>query len=302
MNDQEISERAMRYLNEVATRGGVRAAADALGVNPSVISRQIAMLERVIRIPLLARQGRTVEVTEVGRILVEFHRDQRRRTRQLQAQLAEYRDLERGRIAIGVGEGFVEGLVTGALRRFSVKHPHIAIDLRSGSTSDIAAMVRDDVVDIGLCVGVAREPGCNVRAFPAGPLCAVMTPAHPLASFRKVPLAELARHQLIFMASQFAVQEHLQAMFDAEGLTLVPTYRCDLFSAAQALAAAGLGVAFMSASAARGRIEQGQLVATPLDHPIARAFGSQLMRRTGRRLSPASEHLWKQLIRGASAA
>ncbi|PTB19721.1 LysR family transcriptional regulator [Trinickia symbiotica] len=295
MTKDPLDSRAVAYLHEVATHGGVRAAADALGVNASVVSRQIAMLERTLRIPLLARQGRSVSVTEVGRMLVEFHREQARRIRQLRVQLDEYRNLERGRIAVGVGEGFVEGFITGALRRFSVKHPHITIDIRSGTTPAIVAMLRNDEVDIGLCVDAGREPGCKIRTFALGPLCAVATPDHPIAALSKVSLAALAQYRLIFMASHFTVQEHMQSMLDAEGLTLVPAYRCDLFSAAQALAAAGLGVAFMSAAAARRRIEQAQLVAVPLDHPIARNFRSQLMTRSARRLSPAADHLWKQL-------
>lgn len=228
-------------------------------------------------------------------MLVEFHRERERRVGQLRAQLDEYRELERGRIAVGVGEGFVEGFITGALHRFSVKHPHITIDIRSGTTAEIVAMVRNDEVDMGLCVGAGREPGCKVRTFALGPLCAVATPDHPIGAMSKVPLAALTQYRLIFMARHFAVQEHMEAMLDAEGVTLVPAYRCDLFSAAQALAAAGLGVAFMSASAARRRIEQAQLVAVPLDHPVARNFRSQLMARSARRLSPAADHLWKQL-------
>ncbi|GLU32080.1 LysR family transcriptional regulator [Trinickia caryophylli] len=295
MNTDPLNSRAVTYLYEVAVQGGVRAAAEALAVNPSVVSRQIALLERTLRMPLLTRQGRTVVVTEVGQMLVDFHRDRQRGTRQLHAQLAEYRGLERGRITVAVGEGFVEGFVTGALQRFSLKHPHISIDIRSGSTSAVVAMVRNDEVDIGLCVGAGREPGCKTRTFSLGPLCAVMTPDHALAGTSKVQPSALAGHRLIFMASHFAVQEHLQAMLDAEALTLAPAYRCDLFSTAQTLAAAGLGIAFMSAAAARRRIEEKQLVAVPLDHPIARNFRSQLMTRSGRRLPPAADHLWKQL-------
>lgn len=232
MNTDPLNSRAVTYLYEVAVQGGVRAAAEALAVNPSVVSRQIALLERTLRMPLLTRQGRTVVVTEVGQMLVDFHRDRQRGTRQLHAQLAEYRGLERGRITVAVGEGFVEGFVTGALQRFSLKHPHISIDIRSGSTSAVVAMVRNDEVDIGLCVGAGREPGCKTRTFSLGPLCAVMTPDHALAGTSKVQPSALAGHRLIFMASHFAVQEHLQAMLDAEALTLAPAYRCDLFSTA----------------------------------------------------------------------
>ncbi|WP_322013476.1 LysR family transcriptional regulator [Paraburkholderia sp. J12] len=303
MNPDPLNSRAVAYLCEVASQGGVRAAAEALDVNASVVSRQIALLERTLRMPPLTRQGRNVGVTEVGRMLVEFHRDQQRAVKQLHAQLDEYRHLERGRITVASGEGFIEGFVTGALHRFSVKHPHITIDIRSGSTAEVMTMLRNDEADIGLCVaGPGRQPGCRTRTFPLGPLCAVVTPNHPLAACDKVPPAQLVSHRLIFMPDDFGMQMQLQTMLDADGLACVPAYRCDLFSTAQALAAAGLGVAFMSAAAARRRIAEAQLVAVPLDHPIARDFRCQLTTRSGRRLSPAADHLWKQLVTSMTGA
>ncbi len=40
----DIGERPLKYLAEIAATGGVRMAAEALGVNPSVVSRQIAAM------------------------------------------------------------------------------------------------------------------------------------------------------------------------------------------------------------------------------------------------------------------
>ncbi|SDR43656.1 DNA-binding transcriptional regulator, LysR family [Burkholderia orbicola] len=302
MNIDPLNSRSVAYLCEVATYGGVRMAAEALGVNASVVSRQIALLERALRMPLLSRKGRTVAITEVGLTLVNFHREQQRRVRQLRVQLDEYRDLERGRIAVGVIEGIVEGFIESTLRRFSAKYPRVAIDIRSGSTLEIITMLRNDEIDIGLCIGAGPEPGCKVRTFALGPLCAVVAPDHPLAAYSKLPPAELVQHRLIFTSDRFAAQQTVQSMVDNEGLALAPTYRCDLFSTAQALAAAGLGVAFMSATAARRRIEEGQLVAIPLDHPIARSFHAQLLTRGGHRLSSAADHMWKQLAQAMSGS
>ena len=50
-----LHERPMSYLYEVGIQGGIRRAADMLGINPSVISRQIAQLERALELPLSYR-------------------------------------------------------------------------------------------------------------------------------------------------------------------------------------------------------------------------------------------------------
>jgi LysR family transcriptional regulator, low CO2-responsive transcriptional regulator len=292
---EEIGERPLRYLAEIAAAGGVRMAAEALGINASVISRQVAELERRLRFPLIERRGRNVVVTEIGQVLVEHYRDGQRRQRDLAARLEEYRHLKRGRVALGVGEGFIGNLIARALQRFSMTYPDILVEIRSGPTPTVLSLVRDDVVDFGLCTRTADDPAMRIHSFAARPLCALVAPSHRFARMPKVAPAELVHERLIFMTEAFGVQHFVQSLFDDARLNAIPAYRVDLFNTAQTLAAAGLGVAFMSSITARRGIDLGELVAVPIDHPIATGFSSQMVTRVGRRLSPAADHLRKQL-------
>lgn len=291
-----LSSRSLRYLHEIDLHGGVRAAADALGINASVISRQISQLERVYGVVLLERRGRGVVLTEIAQGLAEHFRENCRRDAQMLSQLEDYRGLRRGRLGIGVGEGRVETLLATVLEPFSVQFPDIMIELRSGTTAEIVAMVRDGEVDLGLCASGGSDPAIRTRTFRAASCCALVSPQHPLAGQRSVSFEQLQNERLIFMPARFNVQQYIDSIIRSDGLNLTPAYRCDQFSAAQAIAAAGLGVAFMSTDAARLYLEAGKLVPLELDHPIAREFHSQVIRRLGTRLSPAAEALWKQLI------
>jgi LysR family transcriptional regulator, low CO2-responsive transcriptional regulator len=291
----DIGDRSLRYLAEIASAGGVRMAAETLGVNASVISRQVAALERRLRFPLIERRGRNVVVTEIGQVLIDHYRDNQRRQRDLAARLEEYRHLRRGRVALGVGEGFIGNLIARALQRFSMTYPDILVEIRSGPTPAVLAMVRDDAVDIGLCARSADDPAMRIHPFAARPLCAVVAPTHRFASMTKVPPKELGNERLIFMTEAFGVQHFVQSLLDDVRLNVIPAYRVDLFNTAQTLAAAGLGVSFMSSITARRGIDLGELVAVPIDHPIAAGFASQMMTRVGRRLTPAADNLWKQL-------
>ncbi|MEX3844656.1 LysR family transcriptional regulator [Paraburkholderia sp. BR10882] len=291
----EIGERPLRYLAEIAAAGGVRMAAEALGINASVISRQVAALERRLRFPLIERRGRSVAVTEIGQVLVDHYRDGQRRQRDLAARLEEYRHLRRGRVALGVGEGFIGNLIARALQRFSMTYPDILVEIRSGPTPVVLSLVRDDVVDIGLCTRTSDDPAMRIHPFASRPLCALVAPSHRFAKMHKVAPAELASERLIFMTESFGVQHFVQSLFEDARLNVMPAYRVDLFNTAQTLAAAGLGVAFMSSITARRGIDLGELVAVPIDHPIAAGFSSQMVTRVGRRLSPAADHLRKQL-------
>src|ERR687883_151399 len=62
--------RRLRLLRELHARGTIAAVADALQFTPSAVSQQLAMLEREAGVPLLARAGRGVRLTDPALVLV----------------------------------------------------------------------------------------------------------------------------------------------------------------------------------------------------------------------------------------
>ena len=62
--------RRLRLLRELEARGTVHAAAAALDYTPSAVSQQLAVLEREAGATLLERTGRTLSLTDAGRLLV----------------------------------------------------------------------------------------------------------------------------------------------------------------------------------------------------------------------------------------
>ncbi|GAB4291593.1 MAG: LysR family transcriptional regulator [Coriobacteriia bacterium] len=65
-----LSVHRLHLLREIASRGSIAAAAEALFLTPSAISQQMATLEREVGAPVLERKGRSVRLTDAGRRLV----------------------------------------------------------------------------------------------------------------------------------------------------------------------------------------------------------------------------------------
>src|SRR3954467_104270 len=68
----EIDPRRLRVLHEVARRGGVVRAAEALHLTPSAVSQQLAQLEREVGLALIDRSQRRVALTPAGRVLAAY--------------------------------------------------------------------------------------------------------------------------------------------------------------------------------------------------------------------------------------
>ncbi|MBB5503563.1 LysR family transcriptional regulator [Paraburkholderia sp. MM5384-R2] len=295
--EEGISERTLEYLGAVAKHGGMRQAAESLGVNVSTISRQIASAERHLRLALVSRRGRSISLTQVGVAAVEYGHERARHAKRFRAQLAEYRDLRRGHVTLAVGEGLVGSLISVVLKRFHQKYPDIVMDIRTGPLPDLIRMVRDDEADICVSIGTSRDPLLNARLFQREPLCAIVPASHPLASMASVRIEDLVHGPLIFMSGKFAAQGYVNAMFWDADLSVSPAFTCDLFTVASSLVAQNLGIAFMTKWAAKEKVDAGLVVAVPIQHPIANTFERYVATRVGRRLSPAASFLCREIVR-----
>lgn len=60
------------YFWKVAKHGGVVRAAEAIHISPQTLSGQIKLLEDRIGTPLFRRQGRSLELTEAGKLALEY--------------------------------------------------------------------------------------------------------------------------------------------------------------------------------------------------------------------------------------
>lgn len=296
-----ISDRTMSYLEAIDVHGTMRGAAESLDVNVSTISRQIASMQRELQLALVSRKGRAVTLTEAGHAVVDYFRECERNARRFRSQLEEYRELRRGRLTLGIAEGFVNDFVAGVLKRFNAQFPQITVELCSPILPDMLRMVRDDEVDICLMAGIEKDPSLVMRRLQSEPLCAIVSPAHPLASLGTVSPAQLVDENLVVMPDTFAVQRYIDAIFHDIRPMLVPRFKCDRFVTALTMAAEGLAIAFMTRRAAARPIANGEVRAIPIDHPIARSLDRFIVMRAGRRLPPAGNFLWKEIVRVMSS-
>lgn len=293
-----LLDKRAAYLHEVSSCGGVRAAAEYLHINPSVVSRHIRRLEEELGLALVERQGRHVHLTEAGNLVVESYVAQNRLNTELVDTLSRLRNLQAGKVVVSVGDGFVDSFIYHVLSRVSNHYPNVMIEIKTGIyyPREPHEMVIEDEVDIAITYGQVSNPRLTVHSFSRGPLCALVSPGHPLAQRSSVKAAELVHYKLIFLPDISGSQQCVNAMFRAAGVPATPAYRCNLHSVSRRMACAGIGVSFMTEIAAREDVDNSRLCAVPIDHAVASATQGNLVRRTGRRLSPAAGYLWKLMI------
>ena len=299
-----LSMGRLKYLFEAARLGSMRAAADFLDVAPSVVSRQIAELEKVTCTPVVETNRRGAKPTEAGRLLIEHYRNHLAQQEALASRLNALLGLSIGTVSIGAVQGFADDLMQHVLQPFNAQHPGIAIKVQLGSINDILGWLEQDEVHLGLIYG----PGFHshqgrlkeVRAQ-VQPLCMVVRAQHPLAGTPVLQVQALFEHPFALAHAGFGTRKIVEQIEAAEHRRLRVAMESDHLICLTGFARCGMGATLLPAFAVYDDLQRGTLKAIPVAHPLLTQVQAQLVARRGRALPAAARQLQHHIVQHMEA-
>ena len=301
---REINQTRLRYFQQVAASGSIRGAAEALNTAPSVITRQIALLEDELGLLLFERQPRGVLPTEAAAHLLEYGRGCQAEHERLSEKLRAIGAMEEGAVRIVASEGFIDGLLDQVVAGFCTAHPRLSVALDAMPVDALMHDVAHDAAHIGLAYNPQADPVIRFVASAAAPLKLLVRAGHPLArnkSPKPLQLAQILPFPLALMPPGYGVGRLVDMLAYAEHVTLQPSLRCNSVMGLKRFVRATDGVTFVGAGvAAAPEIEAGQLVALSLAHPLCQGAQVRLMVRQHRPLPVAAQALLAEIQRSFS--
>ncbi|KJF74871.1 MULTISPECIES: LysR family transcriptional regulator [Rhizobium/Agrobacterium group] len=288
----------LRYLFFVDTYGGVRQAADHLNVSPSTISRQVSNLETDLNLILLEHAGRNVRLTEVGRTLCDYYRNQQSADIQLRARLDEFRNVKRGLIRLSIGEGFAEWIVNEPLRDFQLQYPGIDMEVMVHSTSATVKALLDDEADIGVTYFAPNDRQLKFHARSDVPICAVVHKDHPLTRLGRDPmLADLLIYPIGLLELEFGGRQITDLIARSENVVIRPKLVANSYRILRNFVSLGNGVFIMPYRPSPQREISDDLVPLPLNYVTKVTSQTQIITRMDRHLTNAMRTLLRFLIK-----
>jgi DNA-binding transcriptional LysR family regulator len=284
-------DNAFNYFFEAANLGSMRLASDKIGVAVSSISRQITQLESAMGVALIERGRRSIRLTEAGRLVFDFHRQQLSDRESLMNRLQELRDVKTGHIDLAIGEGFIDNAFARTIDQFQRRNPGIAVFIHSCASSEIVRMVLEDEVHIGMIFHVSDEPKIRTRVSVVQPLTVLCAPIHPAAALSEITLEDLTKFDLCLPPKGFRIRT---ALLDAQRRTRVnlePMLVTTSLQMMREIAKAGRAVTVLPRTAALTELAEGSLVARPLRDPDLEHSTVSLIHRLGRQLDGAPARL-----------
>ena len=136
----------LRTFDRIVREQSFTRAAAHLNITQATASMRIRALEALLGVTLFQR-GRTVTLTDQGMTFLPFAR---RIIGTAQEGREALRRVERGRIAIASLRSLVSPLITEPLLRFQEKYPNVDVVVNEGRQSQIAAMLHERDVEMGI--------------------------------------------------------------------------------------------------------------------------------------------------------
>ncbi len=250
-----LDVRRLRALRELADRGTIAAAADALRLTPSAVSQQLAALERDVGHALVEPNGRTVRLTPSASVLLT-HADQLfAQLERLETDLDAVRDGATGTVRIGAFATAISGLVAPALVDLRARRPGLAVAVTEAEAPEALRGLARRELDVVVTMAAPAAPGPDdprVARTELGPdvLDVALGHDHPLAGAPAVPLAALAGEDFILPPDGWSCDDAVRAGCASAGFTPRVAHRTGTWNAVVALVAAGAGVALVPRLAA----------------------------------------------------
>lgn len=291
-----VNERRLRYFYETVSAGSIRAAAENLDVEPSVVTRQIQQLEIELGCKLLERRGRNVVPTEAAALVLDHCRERWASEETLHARLNELKGLQRGEIRVVTGEGFMEELSHAISFEFCAKYPKINVTLDQVSGHEVVRMVAQHEAHIGIAYCAPQDNDIRVLKARRLPVRLVTWPGHPLAD-RATPLKlkDVLPYPVALMQEQYGLRKLLRAAEFADKIQFNPTLTTNSLASLKNHVKAHVGITFMSERVIAREVDAGELVTLKIDNPVLESAEIQLIIRADRTASVALQRLQKQL-------
>ncbi|WER48433.1 LysR substrate-binding domain-containing protein [Cupriavidus sp. WKF15] len=240
-----IDIRALRYFVETARLKSFTQAATSLFVTQSTISKMVRQLEDEVGQPLLIREGKTVRLTDVGRVVYERGQEALGVVHRLTLEVADLSSLGRGQLTVGIPP-MVNLFFSPAVSAFRKRYPNLELHLAEHGGHLVEQMVASGELEVGATVlPVDSTPDLATQPFAKYPIWAVGPRKAAWARGKTVSLAALSEEPLVLLTEEFSLTHKLrQAFLEAriEPRVVAQSGHWDFLAS---MAAAGLGTTFL---------------------------------------------------------
>jgi DNA-binding transcriptional LysR family regulator len=208
----------LEYFCQLAVLGNFTRAARAVGIAQPALTVAIQKLEQEVGLKLINRADKNSLLTAEGGVLYKLATQLLSQAKQVELELEELKELERGTIRFGVSSMMGSYYFPKILTKFQQKYPKIKIHLVDQGTAALEKMLLNSELDLALVRGDLENPQLRYTELINEEVVAGMVSSHHLATEQTISLAQFCQQPLVLfhegyflreVVSQYAKKYHL---------------------------------------------------------------------------------------------
>ncbi len=282
--------RQLAYFLSAVEHGSFSAAAEHEHIAQPSLSEQIRRLEHELRATLFIRTNRSLQLTDIGRLLVPLARSTLRSADLISTTAREATTLTGGAVSFGTFSSAHRYLLTPLIAEFHAKYPQVQVKITGLNSSEVAKAVRAGELEAGLVQLPIDDHGLNVSK-PVLVDTVVYVSSDVSRTRDPVTIESLAEAKLVLSEARWKDDDPLRRSITARahdaGVVVSAFVEVEFQSAAMELAASGVGDTLVSYLVARSHESANRVSWVPLDPPFEEKFA--FVTKVNGVLSPATK-------------
>ena len=195
----------LRAFLRVADLQSLSAAARAIDIPKSSVSRSVARLEAAVGSQLFERASRALRLTDAGRLLMAHAARILDDVDEAQAALEGLIGVARGLLRVAATQAFTEGLIAPMLPAFLARHPEVRVHL---GYDDRRAEPLADGTDLVVRVGPPPDSSLVARVLPPVDLWLCASPDYLARRGTPKSVPDLDAHDLVVWKEDMTWEFH----------------------------------------------------------------------------------------------
>ena len=257
----------LKLFIDIARERSITRGAEKNGVSQSAVSQHIHELERVFEIKLLDRGTRPLQLTEAGRLYLDYCRDALRRREEFDVALESCKRRIEGAVRVACIYSIGLSEMSGWEEQFHAAYPDAELTVEFLRPERIYEAVLNGTADLGLVSYPEANRNLTVRPWREDVMLVAARPDHPLADNVFLSPRQLAGAEFIGFDEDLPIDRELRRYFREHGVSIEPILRFDNVVMIKEAVALGSGISILPERVLAEDITRERLVGIPLESP-----------------------------------
>lgn len=260
----------LRAFVETVDAGTLSRAARHLEISQPSLTAQIQRLEKHLGVPLFARHGRGVTLTDAGKALYPRARSLLDEVRATEGAIRREGAEEAGTLSVGAIPTVAPYVIPAALQRLRASHSATRVELREDYSATLAKMMLDGALDVVIAALPYPFEHLDTESLGIDALVVAVPAQHAAARAGRITLTQLRDAPAVTLDPAHCLGEQVAGFCSSRHLSPSVVCRSAQLATVFELVGAGVGLSIVPAMAA-ARHNTPQCAYVPLaEHTLQR--------------------------------